>query len=129
MNFSYLATPYSVVHPISAQQAINVRDMRYRRACKMAAELMKNGELVFCPIAHSHAIEVIGMPGEVNSGDFWLKQDFAILQHAKELIVFKMDGWDKSHGVAAEIQFAKDLNIPIRYLDDKVFKRPYKKRK
>ena len=84
---------------------------------------MKNGELIFCPIAHSHAIEAIGMPGEVNSGDFWLKQDFAVLAHAKELIVFMMDGWEDSNGIKAEIEFAKEHDIPIRYIENRVFKR------
>lgn len=122
-GYSYLASPYSVKHPISAHQALLLRLKRYERVCKMAAELMKNGENIFCPIAHSHAIETIGMPGEIYGQDFWLKQDFSVLQHAKELIVFKMDGWDKSSGVAAEIEFAKENNIPIRYIENKSFKR------
>lgn len=129
MNFSYLASPYSVTDPVSAHRAIVIRDARYRKVCKLAAELMLNGELIYCPIAHSHPIETIGFQGEIKSGDFWLNQDFAVLQHAKELIVFKMDGWDRSSGVAKEIQFAKDLNIPIRYIENKEFKRPYKKKK
>jgi hypothetical protein len=121
MNFSYLATPYSVSTSLSAHQATILRDVRYRKACRMAAELMKAGELIYCPIAHSHSIEQKGMFGEVNSGDFWLRQDFAILQHAKELLVFMMSGWENSKGVAQEIKFAQDLNIPIRYLEDVSF--------
>jgi len=76
-----------------------------------------------------HAVETVGSPGVVKDGEFWLKQDFAVLQHAKELIVFKMDGWDRSKGVAAEIKFAQELDIPIRYIENKQFKKVYKKRK
>jgi len=109
MNFSYLASPYSAKTP---QQ----RKARFKEVCRKAAELMLKGELIFCPIAHSHPIEVEGMD-EVKDGEFWLKQDFAVLQHAKKLLVYKMDGWDKSHGIAAEIKFAQELNIPVEYLE------------
>jgi len=122
-GYSYLASPYSVRQPISAHQAHLLRLKRYERVCKMAAELMKAGEVIFCPIAHSHPIETVGMPGELYGQDFWLRQDFPLLKAAKELIVFKMDGWDKSSGVAAEIEFAKANNIPIRYIENKSFKR------
>jgi hypothetical protein len=54
--------------------------------------------------------------------EFWMKQCLSILQYAKELVVFKMDGWDESLGIKREIEFAKDLNIPIRYIENVVFK-------
>ena len=122
-GYIYLASPYSVKYPLSQHQAQMLRMKRYEKVCKMAAELMKNGENVFCPIAHSHPIETIGMPGELHGQDFWLKQDFAVLRHAKELVVFQMDGWEQSSGVKAEIDFAKEHDIPIRYIENKVFKR------
>ena len=28
-----------------------------------------------------------------------------------------IDGWDKSTGVLAEIELAKELNLPIKYLE------------
>lgn len=128
-GFIYLASPYSVVNPISRQQASVLRASRYRRVCKKAAQLMKKGELVFCPIAHSHPIEVIGMPGELQSGDFWLRQDFAILEKASKLVVYQMDGWDKSSGVAREIAFAEEKGIPVTYLPDLKEKRKYVEKK
>lgn len=128
MSFTYLASPYSVKQELSKTQAADLRDKRYRRVCKMAAKMMKEGEKVFCPIAHSHPIEVIGMPGELQSGDFWLEQDFAILRHAKELAVFKIPGWDESSGIAREIAFAEEHNIPVRYIENVVFKRVYKRK-
>lgn len=104
----YLATPYSHPDPL-------VKEARYVEACRKAAELMTDGLLVFCPIAHSHPIETLGMP-VIQSGDWWLRQDFAILKACDELIVYKMDGWDKSYGVGKEIEFAKEHNIPVTYL-------------
>jgi hypothetical protein len=127
-GFSYLATPYSVVNPISKIQAGLLRRKRFERACKMAAKLMKEGENIFCPIAHSHSVEYYGMNKEVNSMNFWLKQDLSILQYAKELIVFKMDGWEQSEGIKREIKFAEELNIPIRYIENCIFPNPYVRR-
>lgn len=114
----YLASPYSVKAKLSLAMAAKLRKQRFENVCRYAAKLMKEGELVFCPIAHSHPIEVIGMQGEVNSGDFWLKQDFAVLQFCKELRVYMMEGWEESDGVRREIEFAKELNIPITYVKD-----------
>lgn len=121
MSFSYLASPYSVTQKVSKQSAVVIRDRRYRKVCRKAASLMKEGKLIFCPIAHSHPIEVIGMGGETQSGDFWIRQDLAILEHASELLVYKMDGWHLSSGVAREIAFAEAHGIPIVYLEDESF--------
>lgn len=121
MSYSYLASPYSVLSPVSKQVAMTIRDRRYRKVCRKAAALMKEGKLIFCPIAHSHPIEVIGMGGEIMTGDFWLEQDLAILEHASELLVYKMDGWHLSSGVKREIAFAEAHDIPVVYLEDESF--------
>lgn len=124
----YLASPYSVkTEGLSHQVASSIRDARYRKVCKLAAEMMKEGKKVFCPIAHSHPIEVIGMPGEIQSGDFWLEQDFAILKNASKLAVFQMDGWEQSSGIRREIEFAEEHNIPVEYIPNKKFTRKYRK--
>jgi len=36
---------------------------------------------------------------------------------AKEVWVLKFEGWDKSTGVAAEIKFALENNILVKYID------------
>jgi len=114
----YLASPYSVVnsHELTERQIRNRLTRRFKQVCKKAAELMLNGEIIFCPIAHSHPIEVNGMP-ERKTGEFWLQQDFGVLEHCEELVVYRMPGWQQSHGVAAEIAFAQRENIPISYID------------
>lgn len=109
MSLVYLASPYS-------HRLHRIRHRRFEDVCKKAAELMQQGEQVFCPIAHSHPIEVIGMEGR-KSGDWWLKQDYAILKSCTKLLVYKMPGWDKSYGVKEEIKFAKKNKIPIEYAE------------
>lgn len=109
MSLTYLASPYS--HRYSY-----IRERRFKDVCKKAAQLMEQGEQVFCPIAHSHPIEVIGMQGR-KAGDWWLKQDYAVLKACDKLIVYKIPGWDKSYGVKEEIKFAKKNKIKVEFLD------------
>lgn len=107
MKLVYLASPYNG-YLGSVSEA-------YSQVCKMASKLMLDGLCVFCPIAHSHAIEEeSGMQRQ--TGDWWLWQDFSILKHCDELVVYQMPGWDTSYGVGKEIDFAKRNKIPIRYL-------------
>ena len=105
----YLASPYSK-YPEGRQKA-------FEEVCAKTAELMQIGYKVFSPIAHSHPIEQYGkIPSSVGTHDFWLRQDFAILDMSDELWVYKMPGWEDSYGVNAEIERAKDLDIPVKYI-------------
>jgi hypothetical protein len=107
----YLASVYS-----QGNASANKRTRRYKAACKKAAELMMQGHNVFCPIAHSHPIETLGMT-TIEDHDFWLKQDFAVLERCTKLVVYKMPGWKKSFGIGKEIEFAEAHNIPIEYIE------------
>jgi len=104
----YLACPYS--HPDPA-----VRFMRAQLASLTAAELMREGSPVFSPLSHSHMMsENGGLPDE---WAFWERVDRPILRQCERMIVLKLDGWDKSVGVAAEIKIADELDIPIEYIE------------
>ncbi|QDU44595.1 Nucleoside 2-deoxyribosyltransferase [Symmachiella dynata] len=103
----YLASPYS--HP----DAI-IRERRFRAACRMAARLIRAGEVVFSPVAHGHAISLYGVPTDWS---FWEAHDRRFLEQCDEVVVLTLDGCRVSVGVAAEIEIAKELNKPVRYLD------------
>jgi hypothetical protein len=105
----YLASPYS-------HRYNYIRQRRFEDVSRKAAKLMEDGYLVFCPIAHSHPIEVLGLPRRM-PGDWWLRQDFAVLKHCDELVVYKIKGWDKSYGVRKEIEFANKHKIPVSFLE------------
>lgn len=109
MSFTYLASPYS--HPDEA-----VRLARFDRVCREAAKLMQRGECVFCPIAHSHPIDLV-LP-TIEGHSFWMGQDIPILRHAAKLKVLMLPGWDKSIGIKQEIEFCRDASIPIEYIGD-----------
>jgi nucleoside 2-deoxyribosyltransferase len=102
----YLASPYS--HPDAA-----VREQRFRSACQAAARLMRNGEVVFSPIAHGHPIALHGLPTDWR---FWERHDREQLNRCDEVVVLTLDGWRESEGVQAEIRIAGELGKPVRYL-------------
>lgn len=107
MKLIYLASPYSK-YP-------GGREAAYKEVCIKAAELMQQ-VAIFCPIAHSHSIELEGMNGTIKDGDWWLKQDFAVLKRCDELWVYQMPGWEESYGVTKEIMFALNNHIPIKMI-------------
>jgi len=104
----YLATPYS--HP-----EWEVKKQRFKEASRKAGELMEKGMTVFCPIAHSHPIDTYSFTTP-KPGNWWLNQDFAVLERCDELYVYMLDGWDESYGVSQEVNFAQANNIPITYI-------------
>lgn len=110
-GISYLAAPYSHPH-------LETRLARAKIINRYAARFMLAGKIIFSPISHSHAIHVDG--GLAGSWEFWERQDKAILKHCCELLVLKLPGWDKSVGVTAEIAYAHELGIPVRYIEDSI---------
>ena len=106
MEFTYLASPYS-------HKSALVRQWRYEIVCRVAGELMQRGEVIFCPIAHSHPID----PAFERGHKFWMHQDLTILHHASCLKVLRLDGWDKSRGIAEEIEFALKANKSVQFID------------
>jgi len=104
----YLASPYSHPDP-------EVKVQRYDEACLATAALMREGKVVFCPIAHCHSIATHSdLPTDWN---FWSTYDLEILSHCDQLYVLMLDGWLTSTGVNAEIDFAMAHGIPVTYVE------------
>ena len=103
----YLASPYSDPDPL-------VRHRRWTAACKAAATLMRDGEHVFSPIAHTHPIAAWGLPGK---WEYWSAYDRWFIERCDSVYVLKLDGWEQSVGIQAELDIAKQLGKPIRYLE------------
>lgn len=103
----YLALPYTHPDP-------KVRESRFNIANGVAGRIMKQGYLVFSPISHTHPIaEKVRLPKE---WDFWKRQDETFLHWCDEFWVLMMSGWKESKGVQAEIEIAKELGKPIKYI-------------
>ena len=101
----YLASPYS--HPNS-----DVREHRYRKACRATVSLLRSGHVVYSPIVHSHPLVKHGLPTD---WAFWQQTDRELLRRCDEVIVLTLVGWRESIGVAAEIALARELGKPVRY--------------
>lgn len=107
MKLSYLAVPYS--HPDPA-----IRAERFHAANLAAGELIRRGHIVFSPISHTHPIaEVCDMP---KGWDFWHQYDRAFIAASRLLVVLCIEGWDRSVGVAAEFEIAREVDIPIMFM-------------
>jgi hypothetical protein len=102
----YLASPYS--HP-DAQ----VRTARYEAACRVTAELVSTGHVVFSPIVLGHPLVRFGLPTDWK---FWSRHDREHLGLCELLLVLALDGWKQSIGVQAEIAIARTLGLPVAYL-------------
>ena len=105
----YLASPYSC--PPTAKQ------QRYELAFRATVWGWKKGYLVFSPIAYTHRIAEEAP--EIDQHWRWMEFDLKIMNSVDELWVLMDEGWIESIGVQEEIQHAKKLGIPIRYIDPK----------
>lgn len=109
MSIIYLATPYS--HP-----DLKVRRDRFDRVNKVAARLMRTGMHIFSPISHTHPIAMVGnLP---TSWEYWKEYDEVMIKASIGLYVLRLEGWEQSTGVAAEIKIATGLKKPVKFIDE-----------
>jgi hypothetical protein len=105
----YLASPYS-------HADASVRHARYIYAIRAAAALWRQGWMVYSPIIATHP--VAGVLGSEASGfEHWRNFDLAMLSRCDRLTVLRLEGWEQSVGVSAEIAAARGLGLPIDYMD------------
>ena len=98
----YLASPYS--HP-----SADVQDYRFRVVCRVAARLMREGHLIFSPIAHSHSIATLGLlPHDFR---FWGEFDKAMLKRCDALWILMLNGWLESRGILEEYEYFKNQTL------------------
>jgi hypothetical protein len=103
----YLCSPYTHADP-------DVREQRFEAACRAAAMLIRQGNTVFSPVAHSHPICRFGLPGD---WDFRGRHDLEHLAVCDEVVVLKLDGWRQSRGVQAEVARARAWGKPISFIE------------
>ena len=103
----YLGCPYS-------HEDRHIEVERTTQASKVAAKLIKNGHIVFSPIAYSTGLI---RDGVMREGFDWLTLDLQILRACDSMIVVMLDGWQSSEGLQAEIQCAKESGMKVEYLE------------
>ncbi len=104
----YVAAPY-------AHSQAEVREHRFRQACRAAAKLIEANIVVFSPLSHSVPIAEFL---DEKPHEFWMHQDTAILDLCSELLIVGLDGWQQSAGVKEEMFFALKKNMPITLIEE-----------
>lgn len=104
----YFASPYSHSDPEIVEHRIKANSIK-------VAQLVAEGNVVISPIIYGHQLlKFHSMPSD---WDFWKNFCQSFLHKCEELIVFKIDGWDKSTGVLSEIKLAEELGLKITYVE------------
>lgn len=103
----YLASPFSDPNP-------TIKKERLDNVNKVTAKLMRDEICVFSPLSHNCPLFEYGVQ---TSREWWMKFDLAMLSRCNKLMVLRQEGWDKSLGVQEEIKTAKELGIPVEYID------------
>lgn len=108
LDIIYFATPYS-------HADADVVKLRFTQTAMKVAELVAKGHVVISPVTYGHILlDYHNMPSD---WEFWKNFCQSFLYRCSKLIVYKLEGWDKSSGVAGEIELAKELGIEIEYLE------------
>lgn len=109
MSLYFIACPYS--DPDS-----NVVEMRFQESTRVAAELALKGIATYSQITMTHPInQYLAAEGKKVA---WSSIDMEFLTRCDGLIVLTLPGWEKSGGVAAEIQFFKERGLPVWTYDE-----------
>lgn len=100
----YFASPYS-------DKDEQVVQLRVQKTSQMVAKLVSEGNVVISPIVYGHTLlQIHEMPSDWN---FWKNFCQTFLLKCDEMIVYMLDGWDKSTGVLAEIELAKEMGMKV----------------
>lgn len=104
----YLASPYT-------NPDRDVMERRFQIVCRVAGRLMREGNLIFSPIAHTHSIAVVA---ELPRGwDFWKRYDETMLCACSEIWVLRLEGWNDSVGIKQEIQWSEREGKLVKFID------------
>ena len=105
----YLASPYT-------HKDTKVCRRRYKQVSLSTIHLLQHGIHAFSPINYNGGPEWTRKKHQLPiEWHFWEVYDKNFLDRCDALVILTIDGWDKSVGVAAEIEYAKDLGMPVFY--------------
>ena len=103
----FLSSPYS--HPDK-----RVVELRCLETTKYVAEQVSIGNTMFSPIIYGH--ELLKHKDMPSDWEFWKNFCVSFMSRCSEVWVLQLDGWEESNGVKSEIEIAKELNIPVKYV-------------
>jgi hypothetical protein len=84
----------------------NIRRERFEALTAIAAEIVKQGHIVYSPITHTHPIDLHFVRDDVHlSSDFWCDFDETFMSVCTEMVIVPLEGWEKSGGVKREREY------------------------
>ncbi len=107
MHIGYLAAPYSHEDP-------KVKQVRHDIVNQVAHDLIRMGVQVYSPLTHNIPLAHLGLHGNWLT---WKAFDHEMLSRCDFLIVLRLEGWQNSLGLKAEMECAKALGKEIQWLD------------
>lgn len=115
----YLASPYSAYKDLEKTEHDRAKEQeRFEVITGVAAKLTELFHFaLICPITTSHLFKQLSTYALGTTWSFWSQVDLQLLGVAEAILVVKMEGWDESVGVEAEIKHARNLYLPVYYLD------------
>lgn len=91
-----------------------MRGFRYEAVRLLACSLAQCGYNVFSPIVYWRTVFGANFPGDF---EYFKSLDYDMIARCDGLLVYKLEGWEKSVGVTAEIAKALELGKPVRGIE------------
>lgn len=106
----YVAGPYRADSRVLMQQRITAYQ-------EIIGNLAMSGTVPYSPIAHWGPCAKDILPADLESSfNFWMEQDLPILAKCDAMLVCPFEGWLESRGTAREIDFAREVSVPVLQL-------------
>ena len=111
----YLANPYSPLNKEAADAELTNHRRRLMEAWVGGMLIKLYGVNPILPIALSAAMSELH---HFDTGfQQWVDNDYDLIRRCDEVWVLMTHGWKESVGVTAEIKYAKELGMPVKYID------------
>jgi len=106
-SYIYLACPYTHADP-------EIMEERFKSATLAASWIRQQGYLVFSPITHSHPMALIReLPRDFS---YWQADAELMVGFCKEIVILKIEGWERSTGIRREVELAYSLSRPVSFM-------------
>ena len=98
----YLAAPYSSPNP-------RIIEQRMEQVSRAQALLIKQGLMIVTPLSAHYLLKYQDLPGD---WAYWKEYSTLLLTACDTLILLPLPGWQESIGVTAELELARQLDLP-----------------
>ena len=103
----YLASPYTA-------KTKELQEANYQAVLRLCGKVLQKRYNVWSPIVHCHTMAVLyDLPTDFG---FWRTYNHDFVRRADAVWVACIPYWQDSKGVADEIEFATQLELPIKYV-------------